>query len=111
MVSKERMCHMIKEIFSGKLPAVLMNPTPFALEFSSEKVPDSQRLHSVLEEVSKSLHDQVEIYNVNVDKVPEIQTMYEVKDLPAVILFKDGKPQDKIIGYHSEQDVHKFLTQ
>jgi len=102
---------MIKEIFSGKLPAVLMNPTPFALEFGSDQLADSQRLHSVLERVSNSLHNQVELYYVNVDKVPEVQTMYEVKDLPTMILFKNGEPQDKITGYHSEKEVYKFLTQ
>jgi len=84
---------MIKEIFSGKLPAVLKSPTPFALEFSSDELPDSQRLHSVLEQVSDSLHDRVEIYRVNVDMVPEVQTMYQVKDLPTMILFKNGEPQ------------------
>ncbi len=102
---------MIKEIFSGKLPAVLKNPTPFALEFGSDESPDSQRLHSILEQISDSLHEKVEIYRVNVDKVPEVQTMYEVKELPTMILFKDGEPKDKMIGYHSEHEVHKFLTQ
>jgi len=102
---------MIKEIFSGKLPAVLKCPTPFALEFGSDELPDSQRFHSVLKQVSDGLNHQVEIYHVNVDKVPEIQTMYQVKDLPTMILFKDGEPQDKMIGYHSEQEIHRFLTQ
>ena len=101
---------MIKEIFSGKLPAVLKSPTPFALEFGSDEFPDSQRLHSVLEQVSNSLH-QVEIYHVNVDKVPEVKAMFQIKDLPTMILFKDGEPQDTMIGYHSEQEIHKFLTQ
>lgn len=102
---------MIKEIHSGKLPTVLNCPTPFALEFGSNALPDSQRLHSVLEQVCDTLDQKVEIYYVNVDKVPEIQAMYQVKDLPTMIFFKDGKPQDKLVGFHSEQEVHKFLSQ
>lgn len=102
---------MIKEIFSGKLPSVLNNPTPFALEFGSEKSPNCQRLHSILEHVSDTLQDKVEIYYVNVDKVPEVKDKYQVQDLPTMILFKDGKPQDTMVGYHPEQEVHSFLIQ
>lgn len=102
---------MLKEIRSGKLPTVLNSPTPFALEFGSDGLADCQRLHSVLEQVTDRLHDKVEIYHVNVDEVPEVKAMYHVKDLPTMILFKDGEPQDKMIGYHPEQEVHKFLTQ
>ncbi|KGK88281.1 thioredoxin [Desulfosporosinus sp. HMP52] len=101
----------MKEIFSGKLPAVLNNPTPFILEFGSDRFPESQRLHSVLENISDSLQDQVQLYYVNVDKVPEVKTMFQVEDLPTMILFKDGEPLDKMIGHHSEQEIQKFLTQ
>ncbi len=102
---------MIKEIFSGKLPAVLNNPTPIALEFGSEGSSDSQRLHSIMEQVSADLQDKVEVYYVNVDKVPEVKEMYKVKDLPTLILFKKGSPQDTMVGYHSQQEVHSFLIQ
>lgn len=102
---------MIKEIFSGKLPAVLNNPTPFILEFGSDRLPESQKFHSALENISDNLGDQVQLYYVNVDKVPEVRTMFQVEDLPTMIFFKDGEPQDKMIGYHSEQEIHKFLTQ
>lgn len=102
---------MIKEIYSGKLPSVLNCPTPFALEFGSDDLPASQKLHSALEQVYNSLNKQVEIYYVNVDKVPEVQTMFQVKDLPAMILFKDGEPHDTLIGWHSEEELHKFLSQ
>jgi len=102
---------MIKEIFSGKLPSVLNSPTPIALEFGAEGSTDSKRLHSIVEQVSDTLQGKVEVYYVNVDKVPEIKELYKVKDLPTMIIFKDGDPQDTMVGYHSEQEVHNFLIQ
>lgn len=102
---------MVKEIESGKVPAVLNSPTPFALEFGSDGCPECKRLSSVVERVSDSLKDKVEVYYVDVDKVPEVKDKYQVRDLPTMILFKDGKPQGKLIGYHAEQEVHSFLTQ
>jgi Thioredoxin domain-containing protein len=102
---------LIKEIFSGKLPAVLNNPTPFALEFGCNRLPDCQKLHSVVEQVSDTLQDKVEIYYVDVDKVPEVKDKYQVNDLPTMILFKDGKPQNTMVGYHPKQEVQNFLIQ
>ncbi|AET68595.1 thioredoxin domain-containing protein [Desulfosporosinus orientis DSM 765] len=100
----------MKEILSGKLPAVLQSPTPFALEFGSGSS-DSKRFHKNVERISERLQDQVEVYYVDVNKVPEIRDKYNVEELPAIILFKDGKAQDTLIGYHSEEEVQHFLVQ
>jgi thioredoxin 1 len=102
---------LVKEILSGKLPAVLNSPTPFVLEFGTNGCPDCKRLRSVVDMVSDDLEDKVEVYYVDVDKVPEVKDKYEVRDLPTMILFKDGKPQDKLVGYHHEQEVHDFFIQ
>lgn len=102
---------MVKEIESGKLPVVLNSPTPFVLEFGTDGCNDCQRLRSVVDQVSDNVKDKVEVYYVDVNKVPEIKDMYQVNDLPTMILFKDGEPQDTLIGYYSEQEVHDFLIQ
>lgn len=51
---------MIKEIISGKLPTVLNNPTPIALEFGSEGLPDCRKFHSSIEQISDSLQDSTQ---------------------------------------------------
>lgn len=102
---------MLKEIESGKLPIVLNSPTPFTLEFGAEDCSDCKRLSSTVERISDSFKDKVEVYYVDVNKVPEVKDEYQVKELPTMILFKDGKPQDKLIGYHSEQEIYNFLCQ
>lgn len=101
---------MVKEIISGKLPAVLKSPTPVVLEFGTSECPDCRELQSIVNHLSLELKD-LEIYYVDVDKVPEIQEMYEVNDLPTMIIFKEGRPQDKLIGSHSEQEIYDFLQQ
>jgi len=102
---------MQKEIESGKLSIVLNSPTPFALEFGAASCSDCKRLSVVVERVSNSLKDKVDVYYVDADKTPEITDKYQVRDLPTMILFKDGKPKDKLIGFHPEEEVHSFLNQ
>lgn len=102
---------MLKEIESGRLSIVLNSPTPIVLEFGAEGCSDCEQLNSTVENVSDRFKDKVEVYYVDVDKVPEVKDKYQVKELPTMILFKDGKPQDRLIGCHSEQEIHNFLSQ
>lgn len=102
---------MLKEIESGKLPVVLNSPIPFALEFGTNGCPDCSRLSSTVERVADSLKSKVEVYYVDVDKVPEIKDEFHVEKLPTIILFKDGKPQDTLVGNHQEHEIHNFLSQ
>ncbi|WP_425807739.1 thioredoxin family protein [Desulfitobacterium sp. Sab5] len=110
-MSKKGCMSMIKEITSGKLPAVLKSPTPVVLEFGTSKCPDCQKSQSIVDHLSADYDDKVEVYYVDVDKVPEVQELYEVSDLPTMILFKEGKPQDKLVGPHSEQEINNFFRQ
>lgn len=102
---------MVKEIISGKLPAVLKSPTPIVLEFGTSKCPECRQLKSIVNHLSDDFEDKVEIYYVDIDKVPEVQGIYEVNDLPTMILIKDGKSQDKLVGPHSEEEINDFLRQ
>lgn len=102
---------MLKEIESGKLAIVLNNPAPFAFEFGTSNCSDCKRLSTVVERVADSLRGKIDVYYVDTGKVPEITDKYQVRELPAMILFKDGEPKDRLTGFHSEEEVRSFLTQ
>jgi thioredoxin-like negative regulator of GroEL len=65
----------------------------------------------VVEQASDSLKGKIDVYYVDAGKVPEIINKYKVRNMPAMILFKDGEPIDRMSGFHSEEEVHNFLTQ
>ncbi|WP_088835304.1 thioredoxin [Paenibacillus tyrfis] len=54
---------------------------------------------SVLEEYDATRQDDVRIIKMNVDENEETSSFFGVMSLPTTILFKDGKPVDKKIGY------------
>lgn len=47
---------------------------------------------------------------MDADKFPDITDKYGVRGLPTMILFKNGKPADTLIGYHPESEIQTFLT-
>jgi thioredoxin 1 len=52
----------------------------------------------ILEEVSTDFFGKLEVLKLNVDENPEIAKFYKIQSIPALILFKDGIPQEGAIG-------------
>jgi thioredoxin 1 len=62
-----------------------------------------QMLGPVIEEISGEVKD-VKVVKVNVDEAQEISTKYNISGIPTVILFKDGKIVDTIVGFRQKKD-------
>lgn len=63
----------------------------------------------VLEELSDELDGKVDFYKLNIDEFGDIAQKYAITSIPTLIIFKGGKPVDKMIGVHQKQDVIEIL--
>ncbi|NLH54088.1 MAG: thioredoxin [Acholeplasmataceae bacterium] len=46
---------------------------------------------------------------VNVDEEPDLAMRYNVRSIPTLILFKDGKEVDRVIGFAPKQRLQTWL--
>jgi len=58
-----------------------------------------------LKPVMKKLSSDYTIYTINTDNFDTISDEYNIDYLPAVVLFKNGKEVDRIIGYANEKKL------
>lgn len=65
--------------------------------------PPCRMFGSVLEEYDATQQDDVRIIKINVDENEETASIFGVMSLPTTILFKNGKPLDKNIGYMTKE--------
>jgi thioredoxin 1 len=61
-------------------------------------------LTPIIEEISTEFKDKIKVVKINVDEAQEISTKYNVSGIPTVIIFKDGKIIDTIVGFRQKQD-------
>lgn len=73
---------------------VLGAALPVLVEFSAEHAP----FNATLDELSAELVGKLKIVKVDVDRYPDLRAEYEVRGLPALILFKHGKPVARRVG-------------
>lgn len=52
----------------------------------------------ILEQVSESMIDEIQIVKIDTEKNPSIADKYKIEALPTFILFKDGKVHDRFVS-------------
>jgi thioredoxin 1 len=63
----------------------------------------------VLEELDKEVGTKLKIAKVNVDDNPESAGRYGVMSIPTLIVFKNGTPVDKVVGFQSKDALKKVV--
>jgi len=69
-----------------------------------------QALSPIIEEVAKEVGDKAIVYKVNIDDEHALANKFQVMSIPTLIVFKDGKIKNQIIGLSSKEDLVSALT-
>lgn len=63
----------------------------------------------VIEEIAKEYADKVNFAKVNVDDNPVTATQYSVSSIPTIMIFKDGKLQDTMVGFRPKEILKAMI--
>ncbi len=64
----------------------------------------------VIEELSRDYAGRILFGKLNVDENPQVSMQYEIMSIPTLLVFKNGKLVDKIIGALSKQMLEPKIT-
>ena len=51
---------------------------------------------------------KADILKLDVDENPSTAAKYEVMSIPTLIVFKDGEPVDKVVGFNLKKTWQKY---
>jgi thioredoxin 1 len=63
----------------------------------------------ILDQLAAKYRDKVRIGKINVDEQPELAAKFRVMSIPTLILFKDGKPVQQMVGLRPAADLEDML--
>lgn len=87
---------------------VLKSEVPVLVDFNADWCGPCRMVRPVLDELA-SESDDYKIVSVNVDDEDELAAKYNVSSIPCMVLIKDGKEENRIIGLRPKSDIKEFL--
>jgi thioredoxin 1 len=88
---------------------VLDSQKPVLVDFWAVWCGPCRMVAPVVDELSEDYKDRVAFAKVNVDESPKIASSYNVMSIPTIILFKEGKPFEQVVGYRPKKDIQKVI--
>jgi thioredoxin 1 len=62
-----------------------------------------------LDELATELAGKVKIAKVDVDEAPETASNFGIRSIPCLVLFKDGKEADRVVGAQSKAQLKTWM--
>ncbi len=78
---------------------VLESDVPVVVDFWAVWCSPCKLIAPILEELAEEYDGRLKVAKLNVDHNPETPGRYGIMGIPTLILFKDGAPVERIVGY------------
>ena len=88
---------------------VLNSDKPVLLDFYADWCGPCKMLAPVLHEIAEENADALKVGKINVDEQMELAMRFQVSSIPMLVVFKDGQPVAKTVGYRSKEELNELL--
>lgn len=89
---------------------VLKSDKPVLVDFWAEWCAPCRIIAPILEEISAEYSDKLKVGKVDVDNNPKVSMNYGIRSIPTLLIFKDGKAVDQIIGAVPKSAIMEKIT-
>jgi len=90
----------IQSVTDGEFESlVLKSEIPVLVDFWATWCGPCRMIAPIVEQIHGELGEKVKILKMDIDENPATPMSLGIMSIPTVIIFKDGKPADRTVGY------------
>ena len=89
---------------------VLRSAQPVLVDFWADWCQPCKRIAPILEELADEQAERLKIAKLDVDQYPDTAQRYGVMSIPTLLLFKNGQPVERLVGYMPKDQLVRRLS-
>lgn len=106
MADEKMILHVTDDSFETD---ILKADKPVLIDFWATWCGPCRALGPIIEEIADRFKDQVKVGKINIDDNPKVTAQYGVMSIPTLLLFKEGKPLDRLVGLVPRERLEEFI--
>ena len=84
---------------------VLQSSLPVLVEFTADWCPPCKMIAPILHQIALGHEDTLRVGMLDADANPDLVQQYQVMGLPTLLLFVNGKPVERMIGFMPRERI------
>jgi thioredoxin 1 len=104
------MSELVKEVSDNSFEVdVLQSDKPVLVDFWAAWCAPCRMLTPTVEAIAEKYDGSAKVVKLNVDENPAISQRFGIKGIPTLIVFKDGKEQERVVGATSKDAIARMI--
>ncbi|MCL0101762.1 thioredoxin [Dehalococcoidia bacterium] len=104
------MWSMAKEVTDASFETDVLNAdSPVVVDFWAVWCGPCRMVAPIVDELAEEYKGKVDFVKLNVDENPATSQQYGIRSIPTLLVFKDGKPVDQVIGAVPKKELQRHV--